>query len=116
MLKVKPGFGPNALYSLMSPPSDTVIVSSSAYQLQLARIWFQFTSVALGAAPNRSVTIHCVETNQDFVFSIHGNSIAWPTVAVMLVLDQLGSMGWLAGIDATTKRINVLYWAVANFC
>ncbi|MCU1260904.1 MAG: common central of tyrosinase protein, partial [Bryobacterales bacterium] len=107
---------PNAPYSVHMPPGGTVVVSPGAHQLQVARIWFQFTGGAPGAAPNGSVTIRCVETNQDFVFSIHGNSIARPTVAVMLVLDQSGSMGWLAGIDGTTKRIDVLHTAASNFC
>jgi hypothetical protein len=115
-LQVKPGSGPNAPYSVQNPPGDTVVVPSGPHQLQVARIWFQFTGGAPGAAPNGSVTIHCVETNQDFVFSIHGDSIARPTVGVMLVLDQSGSMGWLAGIDANTKRIDVLHQAAANFC
>ncbi len=105
-LQVKPGSGPNAPYSVQTPPGDTVVVHSGPHQLQVARIWFHFTGGAPGAAPNGSVTIHCVETNQDFVFSIHGDSIVRPTVGVMLVLDQSGSMGWLAGIDATTKRID----------
>jgi hypothetical protein len=115
-LQVKPGSGPNAPYSVQNPPGDTVVVPSGPHQLQVARIWFQFTGGAPGAAPNGSVTIHCVENNQDFVFSIHGDSIARPTVGVMLVLDQSGSMGWLAGIDANTKRIDVLHKAAANFC
>ena len=33
----------------------------------------------------------------------------------MLVLDQSGSMDWLAGIDATTKRIDVLHQAATQF-
>jgi len=68
-----------------------------------------------GAVPNGSVTIQCVETGQSFAFTLHANSIARPTVATMLVLDQSGSMGWLAGVDATTKRIDVLHTAAANF-
>lgn len=113
-LHVQPGLG--APYSVQNPPGDTVVVSPGPHQEQVARIWFQFTGTAPGPAPNASVTIHCVETGQDFVFSIHGNSIARPTVGVMLVLDQSGSMGWLAGIDATTKRIDVLHQAAENFC
>lgn len=62
------------------------------------------------------MTIHCVETNQDFAFTLQANSIARPTVAVMLILDQSGSMGWLAGVDANIKRIDVLHQAAANFC
>ena len=107
---------PNAPYSVHTPPGGTVVVSPGPHQLQVARIWLQFTGGAPGAAPNGSVTIHCVETNQDFVFTIHGDSIARPTVGVMLVLDQSGSMGWVAGIDATTKRIDVLHQAATNFC
>jgi len=106
---------PGAPYSVASPPGDTVSVPHGAHQLQVARLWFQFTGGAPGVAPNGSVTIHCVETNQDFVFSLHANSIARPKVAVMLTLDQSGSMDWLAGIDATTKRIDVLHQAATNF-
>jgi hypothetical protein len=109
------GAGPNAPYSVMNPPGATVPVRHGAHQEQVARVWFQFTGGAPGVAPNGSVTIHCVETNQDFVFSLHANSIARPTVGVMLTLDQSGSMGWLAGVDATTKRIDVLHQAAANF-
>jgi hypothetical protein len=46
---------------------------------------------------------------------MHANSIARPTVAAMLCLDQSGSMDWLAGIDASTKRIDVLHQAATNF-
>jgi hypothetical protein len=115
-LTVKPGSGPTPPYSVSSPPGDTVVVTSGAHQLQVRRIWFRFTGVAPGPAPVGSVTVQCVETHQEFVFSIHGNCIPRPTVAVMLVLDQSGSMGWLAGTDATTKRIDVLHKSAANFC
>lgn len=79
-LKVKSG--PSAPYSVMSPPGDTVIVASGHYQSQLARIWFQFTSEAPGSVPTGSVTITCVETNQDFIFTIHGNTIPRATLTV----------------------------------
>ena len=62
-----------------------------------------------------TVTVHCAETNQDFVVPIAANTIARPTVATMLVLDQSGSMDWLAGIDASTKRIDVLHQAAGTF-
>lgn len=107
---------PGAPYSVATPPGDTVTASHGAHQLQVRRIWFRFKGMAPGVAPNGAVTIHCNETNQDFVFSLHANSIARPTVATMLVLDQSGSMGWLAGVDATTKRIDVLHRAAVNFC
>lgn len=115
-LQVKAGSGPNAPYSVANPPGGTVVAPHGTDRHRIARLWFQFTGTAPGAAPSGSVTIHCVETNQDFVFALHGNSIARPTVAVMLTLDQSGSMGWLAGVDATTKRIDVLHQAATNFC
>jgi hypothetical protein len=106
---------PGAPYSVAPNPGDTVTVHHGVHELQVARLWFHFTGSAPGPAPTGTVTIHCVETNHDFVFSLHANSIARPTVAVMLTLDQSGSMGWLAGVDATTKRIDELHQAAVNF-
>jgi hypothetical protein len=106
---------PGAPYSVAPNPGSSITIPAGAHQQQIARLWFQFTGGAPGPASNGSVTIHCVQTNQDFVFTIRGNSIAQPKVATMLVLDQSGSMGWLAGIDATTKRIDVLHQAANNF-
>src|SRR5450755_3588935 len=107
---------PGAPYSVATPPGDAVIVPQGAHRLQVARIWFRFAGTAPGVAPTGTVTIPCNETNQDFVFALHANSIARPTVVTMLVLDQSGSMDWLAGVDATTKRIDVLHTAASNFC
>ena len=49
------------------------------------------------------MTIHCDETNQDFVITLSANSIARPTVAAMLVLDQSGSMNDQAGATGVTR-------------
>jgi hypothetical protein len=106
---------PGAPYSVMNPPGSSVAAPHGSDRHRIARVWFQFTGTAPGASAAGSATIHCVETNQDFVFSLHANSIPRQTVAVMLVLDQSGSMDWLAGVDATTKRIDVLHQAAANF-
>src|SRR5258708_31252932 len=62
-----------------------------------------------------SVTVSCAETHQTLVTPITATTIARPTVATMLVLDQSGSMGWLAGIDNHTKRIDVLHQAATQF-
>lgn len=110
------GSGPNAPYSIANPPGGTVFAPHDTDEHRIARLWFQFTGTAPGAAPSGSVTIHCAATNQDFVFTLQANSIARPTVAIMLTLDQSGSMGWLAGVDATTKRIDVLHQAATDFC
>ncbi len=101
--------GPTGPYSILlgAPP----ISPNAAAPLQTARIWFAFTGTTAGTiAPVGSVTIHCNETNQDFVFTLKGNTIARPTVAVMLTLDQSGSMDFPAGTTGL-KRIDVLHAA-----
>jgi tyrosinase-like protein/VWA domain-containing protein len=79
------------------------------------RLWISYKGTAAGDVATGTVTIHCAETNQDFVVPIAANTITRPTVATMLVLDQSGSMDWLAGVDATTKRIDVLHQAAGTF-
>lgn len=79
------------------------------------RIWISYTGTADGDTATGTVTVHGAETGQDFVIAISANTIARPTVATMLVLDQSGSMDWLAGTDATTKRIDVLHQAAGAF-
>lgn len=114
-LEVKAGTGPTAPYSVLTPGGSITVHHAPTSYVE-GRIWFGFTGGVAGtAAPSGSVTIHCVETGQDFPFTLHANSIARPTIAAMLCLDQSGSMGWLAGIDATTKRIDVLHQAATNF-
>ncbi len=79
------------------------------------RIWVSYRGTSAGDTATGTVTVHCAQTNQDFVVPISANTIARPTVATMLVLDQSGSMDWLAGTDASTKRIDVLHQAAGAF-
>ena len=79
------------------------------------RLWISYRGTSPLDVATGTVTVHCAETNQDFVVPIAANTIARPTVAVMLVLDQSGSMDWLAGIDAATKRIDILHQAATQF-
>lgn len=81
----------------------------------IGRLWLSYKGTHNGDVANGTVTVHCSETNHDFVVEIHANTIARKTVATMLVLDQSGSMDWLAGIDGTTKRIDVLHQAATQF-
>jgi Mg-chelatase subunit ChlD len=79
------------------------------------RLWISYKGTNPLDVATGTVTVHCDETNQDFVISIAADTIQRPTVAVMLVLDQSGSMDWLAGIDPVTKRIDVLHQAATQF-
>jgi hypothetical protein len=107
------GNNPSAPYGIQ-PGFGSATVNPKAGH-QTARIWLNFTlATANTTAPTDSVTIHCTETNQDFVFTIHGNTIPRPTVAVELVLDQSGSMDFPAGTTGL-KRIDVLKSAAGVF-
>lgn len=98
--------GPNAPYTVFSTMPVKVHPSQDIWSK--ARIWFSFTGGTAGTtAPNSTVTVHCNETGQDFVFTLTGNTIARPTVAVMLALDQSGSMDDPAG-NTGVRRIQAL--------
>jgi hypothetical protein len=106
--------GPTAPYSTASPGGQVVVTPSSDIWSE-GRLWFAFTGgMANTSAPNGNVTIHCNETNHDFIFTLTGNTIARPTVATMLVLDQSGSMNDPAG-STGVQRIQALRDAASLF-
>jgi Common central domain of tyrosinase/von Willebrand factor type A domain len=113
--------GPNVLtgpagtnFGVLMGTALTVQTASSIGP-PLGRFWISYKGTNPGDMATGSVTVSCAETNQTFVIPISANTIARPTVATMLVLDQSGSMGWLAGIDDHTKRIDVLHQAAMQF-
>jgi len=95
--------GPTGPYTVITPGGQ-VTVHHTPNLYQEARIWFGFTGGTPNtSAPPGSVTIHCNETNQDFVFTLQANTIALPTVGVVLTLDQSGSMAEPAGTLGATR-------------
>ena len=60
--------------------------------------------------PPTSVTVRCIETNETWVVPISANTIRRPTTAIMLCLDQSGSMDFASGIGSS-KRIDVLKYS-----
>jgi hypothetical protein len=108
--------GPQAPFFVHLPAGGVLDVQHHPQLEQIGRIWFRFTGGTPGAAvPPSDVTIHCDQTGDDFVFHLSASSIARPTVAVMMALDQSGSMNDPAGIDPTSKRIDVLHQAASSF-
>jgi hypothetical protein len=101
-------------FGLLLGTSVTVHTASSIGP-PLGRLWISYKGTNAGDMATGTVTVSCAETNQTFVIPITAATIARPTVATMLVLDQSGSMGWLAGIDNHTKRIDVLHQAATQF-
>ena len=88
-------------------------VSVDPHVADTGRVWISFTGTSAGNVAQGTVTIHCNETGEDFVIPISTNTIAKPTVATVLVLDQSGSMNFDAGDGR--KRIDVLKDAAPVF-
>jgi hypothetical protein len=68
------------------------------------RLWLTYTGTNPNDMGTGEVTVHCTETNQDFVIPITARTIARPTVAVCLVLDQSNSMNDPAGFTGVTRN------------
>jgi murein tripeptide amidase MpaA len=71
------------------------------------RIWVSHTGTSPLDVTTGSVTIRCMEAEQDFVIPISANTIQPPRVASVLVLDRSASMDEASGIPGK-KRIDVL--------
>lgn len=114
-VRVKSGAGPAAPFSVLQPPSGTVTVHHGASLYAEARIWLAYTAGAAGVpVADGSVTFECPENGKEFAFVIKANAIARPKVAVMMALDQSGSMAWAAGTSGAT-RMEVLKDAARKF-
>ncbi|MEO8223001.1 MAG: VWA domain-containing protein, partial [Specibacter sp.] len=85
----------------------TAVHGAHDHLFQDVRLWFKYTAGAVGTAPvidgPLPTTIECVETGEQFQFELRANTIERPTVAVAMVLDQSGSMGWDAGTSGLTR-------------
>lgn len=80
--------GPTGPYSVITP-GGAVTVPHSSTLYQDARVWFGFTGgVAHTTAPVGTVIIRCVETNQEFVFTLHANTIPVPATGLVLTVDE----------------------------
>ena len=114
-IRVKPGFGPAAPFSVLFPATGQVPVPHEQALYTEARIWLGYTAGAANIpVPDGSVTVQCVESAQEFTFTLKANSIVRPRVAAMLVLDQSGSMNDPAGTSGDL-RIDVLKSAATAF-
>ena len=95
------------------PPATTfgVLASPVAADPQVdakGRVWLTYTGTAAGDIASGSVTIRCDETGQQFTVLLTANTIARPSAAVVMVLDQSNSMTFDSGLGAGIKREDVL--------
>ena len=114
-IRVKEDFGPANPFSILYPASESITKPHELAPYTIARIWLGYTAgTADVLVPDGSVTFECVESGQEFAFVIKANSIPRPRVAVMLALDQSGSMNDPAGTTGLT-RLEVLKDAATKF-
>lgn len=113
-LRIKPTTPVAVPFSVLQPPSGTLVMPHASLPYRDGRIWFLFTAGAIAPVPDQSIKIECVESGQEFDFVLRANIIEKPTVAVALALDQSGSMNDLAGTSGL-QRINVLKDAALKF-
>jgi len=119
-IRVKAGGEPAAPFSVLQPPlpplgTGAVTVHHATTPYAEARIWLAYTAGTAGVpVPDGVVTLECPELGQEFAFVLKANAINRPKVAVMLALDQSGSMALAAGTSGAT-RIEVLKEAARKF-
>lgn len=79
-----------------------------------AYVWITYTGTSDGDTATGEVRIRCVETEEEWLVPISANTVARPSVAVELVLDKSGSMGFDSGIPGLTRE-DVLRFSAAPF-
>ena len=77
-------------------------------------VWITYRGTNDGDVATGTMTVRCLETGVDYVIPITANTVASPTVAVVLALDQSGSMDAASGIPGF-KRIDVLRYSAPPF-
>jgi murein tripeptide amidase MpaA len=102
------GFG-----TLPSPSATLPAIASAAPRN--ARLWLTFTGTNAGDISAGTVTVRHVESGQTWSVAITANTLARPTVAAVMLLDQSGSMTEPSGIPSQPTRNDVLQFAAPTF-
>lgn len=105
--------GPGSFGTLPSATSSLPNVGTTL--TREARLWISFTGTNDGDITTGSVTVRLVETGQEWVIPISANTIARPTVATVLVLDQSNSMTFASGLPGFPMRNDILKFAAPIF-
>ena len=74
-------------------------------------LWVKYTGTMAGDVANGIAQVRCTTTGDVFDVTITANTIARPTVAMMLVLDKSGSMLEPSGVGALTREQVLKYSA-----
>ncbi len=100
------------MFGIISTPGSSLADEHSLLPRN-AFLWLTYRGTAAGDVATGEVKVKCNETGQQWTVQISAKTIKRPTMAVVLSLDQSGSMDWPAGTGA--KRIEVLHDAASRF-
>lgn len=103
---------PGTIFGIISTPGSSLADEHSLLPRN-AFLWLTYKGTAAGDVATGEVRVKCNETGQQWTVPISAKTIKRPTVAVVLAVDQSGSMDWPAGTGA--KRIEVLHDAASRF-
>ncbi|VVP60030.1 hypothetical protein PS850_06157 [Pseudomonas fluorescens] len=104
--------GAPAAFALLLGTSVTLPTVASPIARPV-RLWLTYQGGAPGSTASGAVRVRCVETGEEWDVALSANAIERPKTAVVMVLDQSGSMDWDAGDGR--KRVDVLREAARNF-
>jgi murein tripeptide amidase MpaA len=99
-------------FSLILGNSVTLATATNPSS-RVARLWLTYRGGAPDSTATGTIRVRCVETAEEWDIPISANAVERPKTAVMMVLDQSGSMEWDAGDGRT--RVEVLREAALNF-
>lgn len=91
---------------------DTAPAAPSAFSF--ARLWVSYQGTNAGDTAQGTITVRCRQTNQEWVVDITTNVIERPSAAVLMVLDQSGSMSLASGIGPGITRGDVLKFSAPS--
>ncbi len=98
---------------ITGPPATTFGVMASPITADpdvdtKGRLWLTYQGTSDGDTATGTVTIRCDETSEEFDVDLTANTIARPSAAVAMVLDQSNSMNFDSGIGPGIEREDVL--------
>ncbi|NGO56077.1 lysyl oxidase family protein [Allomesorhizobium camelthorni] len=113
---VNAGSAPGTVLERLGDIAVSVPETNKIVPRQL-RLWISYKGTSAGDTGSGQVTISCDETGDTWTVPITANTIARPTVGVVMVLDQSGSMLWDSGLAPVglPLRNDVLKFAAPHF-
>jgi hypothetical protein len=95
-------------------PLGLLFTSPAAMNPRQVNVWITYRGTSAGDVATGTMTVRCLATGVDYVIPITANTVARPSVAVVMALDQSGSMDAASGIPGY-KRIDVLHYSAPPF-